>query len=104
MTKQQYLNILNSKIEYLNNLKTLDTNWINDCKAIPNETVIENSIYFMTEFSKYIQQETEENIIFSNIIIGPTPEGDVCIEFHLNTKNNIYFIFKNNGTVEIDSI
>lgn len=98
--KYKYLNILKNRIKYIDTLNNIQKNWINGTSNTPSENAIENTKYFLTMLYKYINRQ--ENIANLNIILGPIPNGGICIEIHVNNKENIYFIFKNDGSIELE--
>lgn len=111
--KKQYLKMLKDRISYLKGLKEIQPNWINGQSVVPTEEALENGEHFIDAFSKYVKQETkyvkqetgyvkQENMVLPKILMGPIPEGGVCIELHASVENAMFAIFRNNGGIEVD--
>ena len=84
--------LLESRIKYLESLKTLPDNWISGESVKPSVQVISNGINFLEKL-------IEEKNIFqkkSELLISPIPSGGIGFEFRFNENNAIFTSIFNN--------
>lgn len=97
---EQFANVLDRRISYLDSLQTLEQNWISGGADTPSAKVImisKSLLYFIKNQAIYrsIRQAPR-------VVLGPLPSGGICIEMHSTSDNAIYVTLHNSESVELD--
>ncbi|MBL0664782.1 Panacea domain-containing protein [Aeromonas caviae] len=98
-TKIQFSSLISARIEYLNTLPSLGTDWISGRALPPTEEICKECAKYLCYFEKNLfSMHAIPNI--PKVVMGPIPSGGVGIEFHSENKN-VYVSFYNNGQVDV---
>jgi hypothetical protein len=77
--KKVFANFIESRIQYLNNLRNLGDNWSSGKSLQPTSESINNGISLLRNLMFWFNNSIDPFLISPKIVIGPSPNGGIGI-------------------------
>jgi len=99
-TKRDFRELVDTRCDYLDSLKTLREDWISGGSVSPSTEVIEEAKKILIDFSTWL--DTKESLLIPKLIMGPIPTGGIGIEFVVDGKFKIFLNIYNDSRLELE--
>ena len=97
---QIFEKIIDKRINYIESLTYLPEKWISGKSKKPSHDIIKKASKLLNYSRFYFSRKRLEKL--PTLIMGPIPSGGICIEFHINIENALYFSLFNDMKLEIE--